>query len=63
MGPSESVSAAAGSGGTGYLAHGPGGVYADIVRHMRPPREGDPLIHHSTNRIILVELNGAATTR
>ena len=35
-----------------------GGVYAGIVRHMRPTREGNLLIHQSsTNRIILVTLN------
>jgi virginiamycin B lyase len=34
-----------------------GGVYAGIVRHMRPTRDGDLLIHQSsTNRIIRVEL-------
>jgi len=34
-----------------------GGVYAGIVRHMRPTREGDLLIHQSgTNRIILVSV-------
>jgi virginiamycin B lyase len=34
-----------------------GGVYAGIVRHMRPTREGNLLIHQSsTNRIILVTL-------
>jgi virginiamycin B lyase len=39
-----------------------GGVYAGIVRHMRPTRDGDLLIHQSsTNRIILVELDGART--
>ncbi|HKY07501.1 MAG TPA: cytochrome C [Candidatus Binatia bacterium] len=39
-----------------------GGVYAGIVRHMRPTREGNLLIHQSsTNRIILVTLNRAAT--
>jgi len=32
-----------------------GGIYAGIVRHMRPTREGNLLIHQSsTNRIILV---------
>jgi virginiamycin B lyase len=35
-----------------------GGVYAGIVRHMRPTREGNLLIHQSsTNRIILVTTN------
>jgi virginiamycin B lyase len=39
-----------------------GGVYAGIIRHMRPTRDGDLLIHQSsTNRIILVELDGATT--
>ena len=34
-----------------------GGLYAGIVRHMRPTREGNLLIHQSsTNRIILVTL-------
>jgi virginiamycin B lyase len=38
-----------------------GGVYAGIVRHMRPTRDGNLLIHQSsTNRIILVTLDGAA---
>ena len=36
-----------------------GGVYAGIVRHMLPTREGNLLIHQSsTNRIILVTLKG-----
>jgi virginiamycin B lyase len=35
-----------------------GGVYAGIVRHMRPTRDGDLLIHQSaTNRIIRVEID------
>ena len=39
-----------------------GGVYAGIIRHMRPTRDGDLLIHQSsTNRIILVDLPPAAT--
>ena len=39
-----------------------GGVHAGIVRHMRPTRDGDLLIHQSsTNRIILVTINSAAT--
>jgi len=39
-----------------------GGVYAGIVRHMRPTRNGNLLIHQSgTNRIILVTLNPPAT--
>ncbi len=39
-----------------------GDVYAGIVRHMRPTRDGDLLIHQSsTNRIILVTLPPAAT--
>jgi virginiamycin B lyase len=34
-----------------------GDIYAGIVRHMRPTREGNLLIHQSsTNRILLVEL-------
>jgi virginiamycin B lyase len=34
-----------------------GGIYAGIIRHMRPTREGNLLIHQSsTNRIILVTL-------
>ena len=34
-----------------------GGIHAGIVRHMRPTREGNLLIHQSsTNRIILVTL-------
>jgi virginiamycin B lyase len=34
-----------------------GGIYAGIVRHMRPTREGNLLIHQSsTNRIILATL-------
>jgi virginiamycin B lyase len=33
---------------------GTGGVYAGIIRHMRPTRDGDLPIHQSsTNRIIL----------
>jgi virginiamycin B lyase len=40
-----------------------GGIYAGIVRHMRPTREGNLLIHQSsTNRIILVTLKGPTTT-
>jgi virginiamycin B lyase len=38
-----------------------GGVYAGIIRHMRPTRAGDLLIHQSsTNRIILATPDGAA---
>jgi virginiamycin B lyase len=38
-----------------------GGVHAGIIRHMRPTRDGNLLIHQSsTNRILLVTLNGAA---
>jgi virginiamycin B lyase len=38
-----------------------GGIYAGIVRHMRPTREGNLLIHQSsTNRIILVTLKRPA---
>jgi virginiamycin B lyase len=41
-----------------------GGVYAGIVRHMRPTRDGNLLIHQSsTNRIILVTLPPAAATQ
>jgi virginiamycin B lyase len=41
-----------------------GGVHAGIIRHMRPTREGNLLIHQSsTNRIILVLLKEAAATR
>jgi virginiamycin B lyase len=41
-----------------------GGIYAGIVRHMRPTREGNLLIHQSsTNRIILVTLNRPTATR
>ena len=37
-----------------------GGVHAGIVRHMRPTRDGNLLIHQSsTNRIILVTLPSA----
>ena len=37
-----------------------GSVYAGIVRHMRPTRDGNLLIHQSsTNRIILVTLPAA----
>ncbi|HSF32284.1 MAG TPA: cytochrome C [Candidatus Tectomicrobia bacterium] len=36
-----------------------GGIYAGIVRHMRPTGEGNLLIHQSsTNRIMLVTLKG-----
>src|SRR3546814_19933248 len=39
-----------------------GGVHAGIVRHMRPTHDGNLLIHQSsTNRIIRVDLKGAAT--
>jgi virginiamycin B lyase len=38
-----------------------GGIYAGIVRHMRPTREGNLLIHQSsTNRILLVTLKSPA---
>ena len=41
-----------------------GGVYAGIVRHMRPTRDGNLLIHQSsTNRISLVTINGAPAVR
>jgi virginiamycin B lyase len=39
-----------------------GGVYAGIIRHMRPTADGNLLIHQSsTNRIMLVTLKGTAT--
>ena len=40
-----------------------GGVHAGIVRHMRPTHDGKNLLIHqsSTNRIILVTINGATT--
>ncbi|MDA0662532.1 MAG: cytochrome C [Proteobacteria bacterium] len=39
-----------------------GGVYAGIIRHMRPTRDGNLLIHQSsTNRIIRVDLKAAVT--
>jgi virginiamycin B lyase len=41
-----------------------GSVYAGIVRHMRPTREGNLLIHQSgTNRIILVSQTRPAVTQ
>jgi virginiamycin B lyase len=41
-----------------------GGIYAGIVRHMRPTREGNLLVHQSsTNRIILVTINRSAATQ
>jgi virginiamycin B lyase len=41
-----------------------GGVYAGIIRHMRPTQDGNLLIHQSsTNRIILVTVKGAAPTQ
>jgi len=41
-----------------------GGIYAGIVRHMMPTREGNLLIHQSsTNRIILVTLNRPSATQ
>jgi virginiamycin B lyase len=41
-----------------------GGVYAGIVRHMQPTRDGNLLIHQSsTNRIILVTLPRPAATQ
>jgi virginiamycin B lyase len=41
-----------------------GGVHAGIVRHMRPTREGNLLIHQSsTNRIILVSVQRRAASR
>lgn len=36
-----------------------GSIYAGIIRHMRPTRDGNLIIHQSsTNRIIMVKLNG-----
>ena len=41
-----------------------GGIYAGIIRHMRPTRDGNLLIHQSsTNRIILVKVNGSEKTQ
>lgn len=41
-----------------------GGVYAGIVRHMTPTREGNLLMHQSsTNRILLVSLPRPTATR
>lgn len=41
-----------------------GGVTAGIIRHMRPTRDGDLLIHQSsTNRVLRVHIQGAAATR
>jgi hypothetical protein len=41
-----------------------GGIYAGIVRHMRPTRDGNLLIHQSsTNRILLVTPLNAVATR
>jgi virginiamycin B lyase len=41
-----------------------GGVHAGIVRHMRPTRDGNLLIHQSsTNRILLVTVQNAVATR
>lgn len=41
-----------------------GGVHAGIIRHMRPTRDGNLLIHQSsTNRIILVMLNQGPATK
>jgi len=41
-----------------------GGVHAGIIRHMRATKDGNLLIHQSsTNRIILVNLKGAAATQ
>jgi len=41
-----------------------GGIHAGIVRHMRPTADGNLLIHQSaTNRIILVNLQGAEATQ
>ncbi len=41
-----------------------GGIYAGIIRHMRPTRDGSLLIHQSsTNRIMLVTLKRAAAAQ
>jgi virginiamycin B lyase len=41
-----------------------GGIYAGIIRHMRPTREGNLLIHQSsTNRIILVTLKSTTAMK
>ena len=41
-----------------------GGVHAGIIRHMRPTRDGDLLIHQSsTNHILRVNLEGPAATQ
>jgi len=41
-----------------------GGVHAGIIRHMRPTRDGNLLIHQSsTNRIILVTLSRRDATQ
>jgi virginiamycin B lyase len=41
-----------------------GGIYAGIIRHMRPTREGNLLIHQSsTNRMILVMLKPATAMK
>ncbi|MGH6925428.1 MAG: virginiamycin B lyase family protein [Propylenella sp.] len=41
-----------------------GGVHAGIVRHMRPTRDGNLLIHQSsTNRIILVTIKRPSATQ
>jgi virginiamycin B lyase len=41
-----------------------GDIYAGIIRHMRPTRDGNLLIHQSsTNRIILVTVDDRATTQ
>ncbi|WP_299625976.1 hypothetical protein [Pelagibius sp.] len=41
-----------------------GGVYAGIIRHMRPTRDGNLLIHQSgTNRVMLVTLEPPTATQ
>jgi virginiamycin B lyase len=41
-----------------------GDIHAGIIRHMRPTKDGNLLIHQSsTNRIILVTVNGRAQTQ
>ena len=41
-----------------------GGIHAGIIRHMRPTKDGNLLIHQSsTNRITLVTIKGPARTQ
>jgi virginiamycin B lyase len=40
-----------------------GGIHAGIIRHMRPTRDGNLLIHQSsTNRIMLVTVKRQAAS-